>query len=140
MKIIKGDLVLEEDTRFTERIAVEGSILGKDGKRFSLTVDGDITARDITAGDITTWNITAGNISAWNISAWNITVRDITARDITSQGHISSRNISYYAFCVAYSGIACHSIAGRRKNSFHKALDGEVRIVKEGEAAAEAQA
>ena len=41
---------------------------------------------------------------------------------------IKAKNISYYAFCVTYNSIECESIKGRRKNSFHRCLDGELII------------
>ena len=108
MKTINGNLVLEEDTHFTESIHVEGSILGRGGQVFSLMVDGSISA--------------TGSISARDISAWRISARSISARDI------SAVDIIYHAFCVAHGSITCHSISGRRENSFHKALDGEVKV------------
>lgn len=81
-KIIKGDLVLTEDTTFIESIKVEGNIRGKDGNRYNLKVRGDIEAYDIDAGNIDAWNIDAGNIDAGNIIAWNIVARNIAAWNI----------------------------------------------------------
>ena len=65
MKTIKGDLILKKDTVFEESIKVEGNIRGKDGKRFNLKVEGDITA---------------GNIHVWDIDAWDIHAWDIDTR------------------------------------------------------------
>ena len=48
MKIIKGDLILTEDTTFRESIKVEGNI----GGYFNLKVIGNIDARNIEAWDI----------------------------------------------------------------------------------------
>jgi hypothetical protein len=107
MKIIQGDLILEKDTTFEDSIKVEGNILGKDGKRFSLTVHGNITTKNIDAWNITAWNINARhinanninalNIDAWNITAWNINARNITAGNITAMDitawNINARNI-----------------------------------------------
>ena len=62
-------------------------------------------------------SINANNIKAYDINAWNINAYDIKAK-----------NISYYAFCVTYNSIECESIKGRRKNSFHRCLDGELII------------
>ena len=54
---IKGNLILEKDTKFEESIEVEGSITGY----YNLTIIGNITAGNINARDIDAWDITAGN-------------------------------------------------------------------------------
>ena len=66
-----------------------------------------------------------GNITAWNIDAFDIDAFDIDACII------KAKNIEYYAFCIAYKSLKCESIAGARKNSFHKCLDQEIEITKE---------
>lgn len=111
MKEMKGNLVLTKDTVFGESIRVSGNILCQGGA-WDLVVKGSITAMNISAWDITAESVSAGDITAGDISAWDITAGDI----------------SYYASCIAYGNIRCKSIRGRRKNSFHKALDGKVEI------------
>jgi len=71
--------------------------------------------RNIVAGDIVAGDIVAGDIGAWNIIAWNI----------------DAWNIDYHAACIAYSSFKCISIKGRRENSIHKCLDGEIELKKE---------
>ena len=71
-----------------------------------------------------------GNIPACNIDAFDITACNIDAFDITAC-IIKAKNIEYYAFCIAYKSLKCESIAGARKNSFHKCLDQEIEITKE---------
>ncbi len=90
-KIIEGSLILDKDTVFDESLEVHGSILGKDGNRYNLTVNGNIKAEDITA-----WDIDAGNISAWDISARNIDAKNINARNITTR-NINAINISAWS-------------------------------------------
>ena len=152
--VIHGNLVLDKDTVYDGPLTVEGSVLGKDGERFHLTVNGDIDAwditardikaqyinawditardikaRDITAGNINAWNITAkGNISASDISAWDITARDINARDINARDIDVQGKISYYALCFAYQNIRCKSITGEHEKHRHFALDGKVIV------------
>ena len=76
-------------------------------------------------------NITACNIDACNIDAFDIDAHgNIDAFDITAC-IIKAKNIEYYAFCIAYKSLKCESIAGARKNSFHKCLDQEIEITKE---------
>ena len=106
-KIIEGNLILDKDTVFDESLEVHGSILGKNGKRYNLTVNGNITAKnitawnisakgisanDITAEDIEALNIDTGNIKAIDIYAWNITALNIKALNINAW-NISARNI-----------------------------------------------
>jgi hypothetical protein len=79
-KIIKGNLELTKDTVFDEPLVVEGSIIGKDGTRYNLTVIGDIDA-----GDINAENIDAGDINAWDINARDIDAGDINALDINAR-------------------------------------------------------
>ena len=116
---------------------------------FDLNVEANIEAYDIEACDINVWNINACNINAnnikardieacdinaWNINAYNIKAGDIITGDISAcnieAGDISANNISYHAVCFAYDSIKCKSIKGRRKNSKHFVLDGEL-IMKE---------
>ena len=111
MKIIKGDLILKEDTTFDEDIKVEGNIKGC----FDLKVKGNINAMNINAMNINAMNINAMNINAWNINAGDINAGDINAGDII-----------YYAVCFAYKNIKCTSIKGRRINCKHFCLDGEI--------------
>ncbi len=114
-KIIEGNLILDKDTVFDESLEVHGSILGKNGNRYNLTVNGnisalyitanyitaknldamDITAKNLDARDITAWNITAWNIHAHNITAeWDITTVNIIAMDITASGDITALDIT----------------------------------------------
>lgn len=80
--------------------------------RAHLIVDGSIAAENITAETISAWDINAGNVTAGNVSAWDIKARDI----------------DYYAVCFAHINITCRSIKGRRENSKHFCLDGEITI------------
>jgi hypothetical protein len=109
MKIIQGDLVLEDDTTFYESIKVKGNILGKDGNRFSLVVHGNITTKNIDA-----WNIYARNINALNIDAGDINALNIAACNINAR-HINARNINARNI---YAGvIICESRKKKNKNN-----------------------
>jgi len=119
-KIFSENLVLEKDTVFDECIEVHGSIAGKNGKRFNLTVKGNINA----------WDINALDINALDINAWDINALDINALDINALD-INAGNISYYAVCFAHENIKCKSIKGRRKNAKHFTLDGKIIIKKD---------
>ena len=93
---------------------------------FNLDVDSNIIAGNINALDID-----AGNINAVDIDARNIDAVDINAMNINAL-NINADVISYYAVCFAYQNIVCSAIDGRRENSKHFVLDGEI-IFKQGE-------
>ena len=109
-----------KDMEYKEDLIVEGDILGKNGKRYNLKVNGNITAKNITARNINAM----GNINARNINAWNIIADDINARGI------NANIISYYAVCFAYFYIKCKSIKGQMNNSRHFVLDGKIEVGK----------
>jgi hypothetical protein len=134
MKTIKGDLIMKEDMTFDESLVVEGNILGEGGKRFNLNVKGNlytksINARDINAKDINAKDIDARDINARDIDARDINAKDIDAGDINAKD-IDARDIFYYAVCFAYNDIKCRTIKGKKDNSRHFVLDGEI-IIKE---------
>ena len=90
----------------------------------------NISARNIDADNIKAFNITARNIYACNIDAWDIEAKDIYAWYFKA-GNINARDISYHAVCFAYEDIICESIKGRRENSKHFSLDGDIIIKQE---------
>jgi len=90
-------------------------------------VKGNISARNINAGHINAENISARNINARNINAWHIDAGDIYAWNIDAW-NINAEDIKYYAVCFAYQNIVCTSIQGRRDNTKHFCLDGEIKI------------
>ena len=123
---------------------------------FDLEIDGNIKAWDIRAQNINAWNIKARNINAWdikahdikawdinalNINAWDIKADDINAHDIKAYDikardinawDINAWDIIYHAVCFAYQNIECSSIKGRRVNTKHFVLDGEIKIIEKG--------
>lgn len=94
----------------------------------NLTINIDISIRgDIKARHIDARHIDARNIKAWNIDARHIDARHIKAWNILAR-NIKAKDISYNAVCFAYDNITCNSIEGRRDNSKHFVLDGELKI------------
>lgn len=89
---------------------------------FNLSCNSRIIAFNIIALNITALNINARVIYAWDINAGDINAGDINARNI------NARDISYYAVCFAYINFECDSIQGRRNNSKHFCLGGEIII------------
>lgn len=109
----------------------------------------NISAFDINACDINVWfinaldiyahyfnadNINACDIKAFDINACDIIARDINALDIIARDinscSIVADNIIYSTVCFAYESIKCKSIKGRRTNSKHFVLNGEIEIRK----------
>jgi len=91
----------------------------------------NIDARNVKARNIDAWNIDAWNIDAWDIDAWNIDAWDTKALDI------DARNITYYAFCIAYGNIKCKSATGSREKCLPpQCIDGQL-IIKAAEAGKE---
>ena len=136
-KLVKdGVLRIDDDVRFECNIYIEADIHARniDARNIDAV---DIHARNIDAGNIHAGDIDAGNIDAVDIHAGSIHAGDIDAGSIHA-GDIDAGNIdavdidavdiSYYAVCFAYHNIKCTSIEGRRENSKHFALDGEVTI------------
>jgi hypothetical protein len=131
--------VFDDDVEFTINIDVESDIKACDIKAknidaWNINADDiyahDINAQDINARDINADDINARDICARDINARNIKALDIKADDITAFS-IKANDIGYYAFCVAYKSLKCHTIQGRRENSFHKCLDKEIEYIKE---------
>ena len=106
-KIIEGNLILDDDTVFDESLEVHGSIIGKNGNRYNLTVNGNISARDMSTWDITARNITARNITADDITADDITAEDIEALNIDT-GNIKA--IDIYAWNITALNIEALNI------------------------------
>ena len=124
MKIIKDNeelksYIVDGVAKFNESIKCD----------FDVCIDADIAAHNISAHNIDAWNIKAQDIKAYDIKAINIDAYDIDANNIDAN-NIDAVNIYYYAYCIAYNSLLCSSIKGKRRNSIHKCLDGEIEIKK----------
>lgn len=134
MKIYKTQKEFEKeikDGRFYSEESIDISMFDLD-LDVDIEVKGNITARDISAWNISAWDISAESINAWDINAWDINAVNINAVNINagniSAGNISAKKITYYAVMFAYKNINAESIQGRRENSKHFVLDGEIKI------------
>ncbi|NCD07722.1 MAG: hypothetical protein EOL97_16560 [Spirochaetia bacterium] len=128
MKIYKTKEQIEKDI-------IDNQLTINDDVRFECDFDFpncDIHARDIDASNIDAYDIDASDIDANNIDALNINADDIRAWNIKARD-IDADDINYYAVCFAYQNIKCKSIIGRRENSKHFCLDGEIEIISEPE-------
>ena len=119
MKIIKGNLILKEDTTFNEDLKVEGNIFCEGG-RFDLKVEGNIDCVNIDC-----FNINCRNIDCWNINCRNIDCGNINCGNIDCR-NIDCGNIDFNAVAIAYYSFKCKSATSRRYNFILKCLDGEI--------------
>ncbi len=74
-------------------------------------------------------NFNGGNFNGGNFNGWDFNGGDFNGGNFNG-GNFNGGKISYYAIFISYNNIECESIEGRRQNSFHKCLDGEL-IIKE---------
>jgi hypothetical protein len=132
MKIIKGDLVLKENTTFDEDLTVEGNIRCEGGLWNLICGDlncwnlncwdldcrnltcGDLNCRNLNCRDLNCWDLNCWNLNCWNLNCWNLICWDL----------------NFYAFAIAYSSFKCKSWKARRDNYVIKCLDGEIEIIK----------
>ena len=112
--------------KFNFKLDVNASINARNIDAWNIKAR-NIDARNIDARNINALNINARNINAFNIDAWNIDARNIKALNINAR-NINAWNIEYYAVCVAYRNLKCHSIEGTRENSIHICLDNPIEI------------
>ena len=90
-------------------------------------IEADIVCRNLTARTLTARNINAYDINARNLDAYDINADNINAHDVNAR-NLDAHNVNYFAVCFAYENIICDSIEGRRENSKHFCLDGEITI------------
>ena len=115
MKIIKGDLILKEDTRFDENIEVEGDIICEGG--FWNLDCWDLTCNNLTCRNLDCWDLDCRNLDCRNLDCWNLNCRDL----------------NFWAVAIAYNSFKCKSWKSERKNYIIKCLDGEMEIEEEKE-------
>ncbi len=137
-EFVEDDIRL--DVEFAFDLKINGNINARDIK--ALDIDAlnikaydikayDINALDINALNIKSYDIKARDIEAYDINALDINALNIEARDIKAQ-NIYAGDITYSAVCFAYQNIKCSSIKGRRVNTKHFVLDGEIKIIEKG--------
>lgn len=96
-------------------------------------VANDIEVNNITADIVDVANINAHTINAHTVDAFDINTHylfadAIEANNITAD-IIDAYDINYYAYCIAYSGLKCKNIEGKRENSIHKCLDKDIEYI-----------
>jgi len=109
---IKGDWIMEKDEIVEGNLIVKGNITGENGRRFHLTVIGDLNCGDLTCGDL----------NCWDLNCWDLNCRDLTCWDL------NCGDLNFYAVAIAYNSFKCKSWKARRDNYVIKSLDGEIEV------------
>jgi len=102
MKIIKGDLILKENTTFNEDLKVEGNIICEGGR----------------------WDLNCLNLNCWDLDCLDLNCKDLNCWDL------NCRDLSFYAVAIAYHSFKCKSWKAKREKYIIKCLDGKIEVEK----------
>jgi len=119
---------MKKDETIEGDLKVKGNILGKGGERFNLIVKGNLDCWNLNC-----WNLNCCDLDCYDLDCMNLNCCDLDCGDLNCMNLDCKENVSYYAVCFAYNNIKCKSIEGRRDNSKHFVLDGEIIIDNEEE-------
>jgi len=123
MKIIRGDLILKEDTTFNEDLKVEGNIYGKNRERYNLIVNGDLNCKDLDC-----FNLNCKDLNCLDLDCFNLDCKDLNCENLDCWD-LNCENLNFYAIAIAYNSFKCKSWKARRENNYIiKCLDGEIEI------------
>ena len=117
MKTIKGDLVLTENTIINDDLTVEGNIRCKGGKW-------DLNCKNLDCRDLNCWDLNCGDLNCRDLNCWDLNCKNLNCWSL------KAKNVSYYGVAFAYHSMEVESIKGRRDNSKHFCLDGEIILKK----------
>ena len=87
----------------------------------------DFNGRNFKGWDFNGVDFHGRNFNGRDFNGWDFNGVDFNGGNFTGR-NFDGRHISYYGWFIAYGDIKCESIKGRRKNSFHKCLDGNLII------------
>jgi len=137
MKIIKGNLILKEDTTFNEDLIVKGNIICEGGIwdlkcRY-------LKCRDLECWDLECHNLECNDLKCRNLECWDLECRNLECSDLECRDlecgdlkcyNLECNDLNFYAFVIAYNSLKCKSWKSRRKNHIIKCLDKEIEITK----------
>ena len=137
MKIIKGDLILKENTTFNEDLKVEGNIICEGGRW-------DLNCRDLNCRDLNCLNLNCLNLNCWDLDCWDLNCWDLDCRDLNCWDlnclnlnclnlncrDLDCRDLSFYAVAIAYHSFKCKSWKAKREKYIIKCLDGKIEVEK----------
>jgi hypothetical protein len=134
MKIIKNykelkklvnkhnDLILPNENVRIEFEPTEEEIRNIECKNLSL--EDDDQNFNFNGGNFNGWDFNGRDFNGGNFNGWNFNGRNFNGGNFNGRD-FNGGKISYYAFFICYGNCEYTEIEGRRKNSFHKCLDGE---------------
>jgi hypothetical protein len=85
---------------------------------------GNFNGRDFNGGNFNGWDFNGRDFNGGNFNGWNFNGRNFNGGNFNGRD-FNGGKISYYAFFICYGNCEYTEIEGRRRNSFHKCLDGE---------------
>jgi len=130
MKIIKGDLILKENTTINNDLKVEGNIRCEGGI-WNLDCRDlncwDLDCGDLTCLDLNCRNLTCLDLNCKDLTCWDLTCRNLNCKDLTCWD-LDCWNLDFYAVAIAYTSFKCKSWKAGRDNYIIKCLDGSIEI------------
>ena len=115
MKIIKGDLVLKENTIIDDDLKVQGHVRCEGGYW------------NLTCGDLDCHNLVCHNIDCNKLDCHNLDCNDIDCHNLVCH-NLVCYNLVFYTIAIAYTSFKCKSWKARRDNYVIKCLNGEIEI------------
>ena len=110
MKVIKGDLILKENTTINDDLKVEGDIRCEGG-------DWNLNCENLDCGNLNCENLICENLICENLNCWNLICENLICE-----------NLNFYAVAITYKSFKCKSWKAKRKNYVIKCLDGKIKI------------
>jgi hypothetical protein len=108
MKVIKGDLVLKENTIINDDVKVEGNVRCEGG----------------------IWDLNCRDLNCWDLDCWDLNCRDLNCWDLDCK-NLNCWNLNFYAVAIAHFSFKCKSWKSRRDKFVIECLDGEIEIKNE---------
>jgi len=115
MKVIKGNLVLKENTTINDDLKVEGNIICEGGR-----------------WDLNCWDLNCRDLNCLDLNCRDLNCRDLNCLDLDCRNlncwNLDCQDLNFNAVAIAYNSFKCKSWKARRKNYIIKCLDGEIEI------------
>ena len=132
MKIIKGNLILKENTIFNEDLKVEGNIICEGG-RWDLNCWDlnclDLNCKDLNCRDLDCWDLNCLDLNCNNLICLDLNCNNLICWDLNCRD-LNCLDLSFYAVAIAYNSFKCKSWKAKREKYIIKCLDGKIEVEK----------